>query len=175
MSDIFQKPPHTYTYKVGIPNLVDYEFVDDIVNFPATGGQLHDVFIPGNVLVQDGQELIVRGSFQVGVHAASAVSLMTRFNTSDLFNATMPANANTHGAETETRIQRKSVSTLFIVSKCWFNHSNVISSVALTVVGNFAFFNIPNVAILPITIDWQCTDAVGAGFVQQRHASVVVQ
>lgn len=56
MSLIFQKPPFTYQYKVGVENLIDYGVTLATVNGPITGN-LHLLVVPERVLVQDGQRL----------------------------------------------------------------------------------------------------------------------
>jgi hypothetical protein len=172
LSNIFQKPPQNYLYQVGLANLVDYEFTDAIVNFPAANVPMHNVVIPANTLVQDGQMVYVYSEFLVGAHAVSTVTITARQNTSNFAVLAMAANAAAHAAEMEIRIIRRGANSIDIITKAWFNHQQGNNAILIVTHGCHSSLGIS--PIQQFTIDWLGSDGVGNGNLIQRNVHAVV-
>lgn len=159
MSIIYQKPPQSLAYVVGVENVVDYEVTNVLQTGVITNAVLHNVVLPAGAFANDGQRVKI---FAQGSFAGNAGNKTFRlFANGTAFFVTAAINPGSAiGWALEANIFRRGSSLSGGVE---FRHgypTSVNTSGAITVIGgDFA----PVVASINVEITFEIQVDIAAG------------
>lgn len=115
MSQIYQKPPSSYTYLVGLANSIDFEVVPVTLTGVIADTLTQDLVIPGRTFAQDGQVVSCYSLLSTTSLNGGAPSLV-KLNGTTIFSITPSVTAGSAAFVIESKIIRISPTALNCVT-----------------------------------------------------------
>jgi len=174
LSLIFQKPPFTYQYQVGVENDVDYDNDDVIITGAISNAPLGSVVLQSGALIRDGQRLFIcAGGRQTGT---GSKTFLLRVNGSNLFSSNAITPANNTGWFLRSELFRRSNNSLHVETLFVYNTGDGAGGAAPLLVSgvNISFSSINDIAATLLTFEMLGTIVVAAETIRQTKMSLSV-